>query len=294
LVNCLFWGQEMRYSVALITLLISSAAVAAPFSFSFNGTVTGTPDQGAVRFPDTGAGVATPWSSPALPSYPVAIGDSLNVVFSGSLPDFSNPALQKDSQFSSFYRLNVTGPAIGSGGGAPDPLAYIINSVVVGTLGGFSDSVQSPSVGGFNLLYDPSTGASSIDFGADGSFGMGGLKLPAYKLSADGTTVTTNGSTYNPITESGAVASATQNSMSFGVFGSALIAQEGTANPAGRQGSLTLSGTYSIPQSSSSTSTSSGGDPGGIDVPDPDMLTLFGMGAAGLMWRRRRAKPAAG
>lgn len=53
----------------------------------------------------------------------------------------------------------------------------------------------------------------------------------------------------------------------------------------------TYAGTYTLPSdpgSSSTTSTSSSSSSGGTAIPEPGMVGLFGLGAAALLWRRRR------
>ena len=67
-----------------------------------------------------------------------------------------------------------------------------------------------------------------------------------------------------------------------GVFGS--LTQNGEMHIG------TLGGSYSLPSSplgGSTTSTTSSSS-GGADVPEPGMIALFAIGAAGLIWRRRR------
>jgi hypothetical protein len=262
-----------RFVAAILCLALPQLAFAqsGQFNFTFDGKVTSTPDQGATQF--TTANERVPWTTPALGQYPVQNGDTLQIVFQGTLPSFSNPALQSRLQADGSYRL--TGVARGPEAAANNPeLAYIITNIVVGTLGGLAGI--DPTMRGFDLLYNPTTGAASLDFGADGGFRAGGFDLPAYQLSADGTAVTTNGRTFSRVLESGSTALGTADNIT---FSAAPIYRQGTLSDVGRQGPLTVSGRYSIPTASGSTA-----------VPEPDVIILFGMATAALYWGRRRGK----
>ena len=264
----------LKKCLLLIAMLAPNLAHAQsrPYTFTFDGVVTATPDQGAVQFLTNGVGVPSPWTSPALGAYPVTTGDPLQIVFSGLLPDFGNPAFQL---VDGAFRARAIGP--GNAGGNGGALGFLVQNIAVGSLGGIGGAGQPPSVGGFDLLFNPTSNIFSLDFGADGGFGAGNFNLPAYALSPNGTTANATGRTIDPVTRENSVGlTGTANSLS---FSGAPIFQQTANGPSavGRQGGLTVAGTFSIPTVG-----------GATNVPEPGTVLLFGGGVAALVARRRK------
>jgi PEP-CTERM motif len=276
----------LRFVLALAAFSLSGSAVAQTrqFNFTFDGTVSSTPDQGARQFSTpNGSTTAGSWTTPSLGAYPVRTGENLTVLFSGTLPVFRDYAFQSVRQPDGSYRLGVVGPNNAAGAG----FAYVINNIVVGTLGSLSGSGQLPGISGFDLLYNPATGAASLDFGPDGGFGAGNFNLPAYVLSADGTSANAAGRTIDPSFGSANTTSLTGTADSLS-FSDAAIRQATPTDASGlsggrivgQQSGLTVRGTFNIPTGSS----------GSAQVPEPDFIILFAGGAAAMLWRRRKLR----
>ena len=265
----------MRIILALLALSLSLPALAQnrPFTFTFDGVVTGTPRDGAIQF-DPNSSDAHPWTNPALPAYPVGNGDALQIVFKGFLPAFETlPNQPADG----IYRAAVRGVQTFG-----DVTVASINSIIVGMIGGSHNSVDAPLfLSGFDIIFNKNTNEYSIDVGPNDGFNMSSFNissfaLPEYELSADGKTVTTNGNTFDGNNESGSFAVGTDNSITFSGSSIGQAGQPGGFQ-VGRQGTLGVSGKFSLPTYQAP-----------ADVPEPDMLILFGMGAAGLAWGRRQ------
>jgi choice-of-anchor A domain-containing protein len=219
-----------------------------------------------------------------------------NTVVSGL--DSSNPAFaQSLTQYKSAMGTSMTGLSYQLG-----QLASTASVTMNGSTGVFNVPAHATTPTVFNLTASQLAGMSAIQFNTDGSNlvvvnvtgasaaltqnflgGTDNLGKSVIWNFPDATTLTDTtawgGSVLAPL----AAATTSNYIQGSAVFGS--LVQNGEFHIG------TLDPGYTLPSTSSSTtsSTSSGGSTGGTVVPEPGMVALFAAGAAGLLWRRRRA-----
>jgi len=222
-----------------------------------------------------------------------------NTVVSGLAA--SNPAFaQSLTQYKSAMGTSMTGLSYQLG-----QLASTASVAMNGSTGVFNVPAHATTTTVFNLTASQLAGMSAIQFNTDGSnlvvVNVTGASAALSQNFLGGTdnlgksviwnfpnatsltdTTAWGGSVLAPL----AAATTANYIQGSAVFGS--LIQNGEMHIG------TLDGGYTLPSSSSSSSTTSStsstsSSSGGADVPEPGMVALFAAGAAGLVWRRRRA-----
>jgi len=218
-----------------------------------------------------------------------------NTVVSGL--DASNPAFaQSLTQYKSAMGTSMTGLSYQLG-----QLSSNASVAMNGSTGVFNVPAHATTPTVFNLTASQLAGMSAIQFNTDGSnlvvVNVTGASVALSQNFLGGTdnlgqTVIWNFPNATSLTDTTAwggsvlapLAAATTSNY---IQGSAVF---GSLTQNGEMHIGTLDGGYSLPSSPvDGSTTSSTSSSGGSAVPEPGMLALFGIGAAGLVWRRRRA-----
>jgi hypothetical protein len=245
---------------------------------TFTGTVTQSlNDTITVRNPD---GSTVNFSGDQVPDYRYRTGDALTTTFrfDANQPSFSNPAC------SGGVALTFVPDSVGPGSCRAQ--VGRITTPFEGAGFGGTGGDSPPFLNGLRVVRDPDTGRFSVA-APTGSYNFGYVGVNP--LQYDSRTQTLSGPTSFPCVNTfdclGSIANGTLTSMFFPVD---IAGDFGLVRPgfnvgylAGRAGGVTVSGGFSF----------SGQDP--IDVPEPGMIGLFGLGAAAVTFRRRRQSAAA-
>lgn len=277
-----FFGASLFLATAL------SAQTATPtqkqITVTFTGVVENGPDQSImIRQPD---GSLVPFTGP-VPDYPYRTGDNVTVSFTTTVPTAGyyelNPAAKS---VDGIYRIGVYGPANGP---ASSPFGYTTNLDASGPLGPTQNLGQAYGTNGITIVYNANNDQYSLEL-PSGSWTAGVFDLPSfYYDAATGQLSLAPSSCYF-----GARSGCDVVGIGGVSIGSTDLNTVSTSNvpiwtsqaPSSQQPSilgyfkLGLSGSWNIP--------SYGSEP--IDVPEPSTLLLFGFGAGGMVWRKRRAK----
>lgn len=269
---------------SVVVAAASALAVATPavaqttgwVDYTFNGTVAITrADETVVRNPD---GSTVTFASEDIPAYRYSAGDRLSTTFRVDL----NSATLSNPDCGGRFTLTTTGGAC---------TVYAQVSTPFGNLSyGGATSDSPPLITGIDLVADPATGGWRLDL-PTGTYSMRWVGVnPYYYDSATGTLSGPTGNicvdVFNCPT---GVITGTATSM---VFGSIPIAGDfGKVRPGYNVGYLAGSaGTFALTGGFAGSTGGGGGDP--TPVPEPGLVGLFALGAAGLVWRRRRARTA--
>ena len=260
--------------------LAQESDVSRVVTIRFDGTVTqSAQDTLTIRRQD---GSLVEYSGD-LPSYPLKVGDDFSFTAEAVLPTraFYDTTYAGPVAEDGIYRLRLTSPDAGT-----SPVTGYIESFSVSSplqptlnLGQLPDASLS-------VVYDYGTDSYSLDGGEN--FFSGSYGAPGYIYDADS-------ATYLPCSGPQACrATAADDPVIFGLQGEGGGTQLSTSgirvnstDPSSGMGTgffdLIFSGGWNLPTYPAQSSS------GATPVPAPGMLVLFGAGAAGLAWRRRRA-----
>jgi hypothetical protein len=248
-------------------------------TLTFTGTVTQSlNDAITVRNPD---GSTVNFAGDQIPDYRYRVGDALTTTFrfDASQPSFANPACSGGVALT--FAPDSAGP-----GSCRAEVAQITTPFGQAGFGGTGGDAPT-FLNGLRVLRDADTGRFSVA-APNGSYNFGYLGVNP--LQYDSRTQMLSGPTSFPCVNTfdclGSIANGTLTSMFFPVD---IAGDFGRVRPgfnvgylAGRAGGVTVTGGFSF----------SGQDP--VDVPEPGMLGLFGIGVAAIALRRRRRQPAFG
>jgi len=281
-------GRKLTVGLFALAQIVPGAAAAqtVPISRTIPVTFTGVVSSSAadtlmVRQPD---GSMTPYTGP-LPDYPYARGDAVSISFNATLPtrEFYDSVYTGQKATDGIYRITVSSPYY-NGGTAPGGIG---NSSVADVFGPIDPALNSgqPTNTRMTIVYDYNTDSYAID--GSGSFFSGAYSAPGYFYDAvsgafrlcgvSGQPSCLPGAGYDPILTalSGGADGTTVN------LGNVRVLSNDPSSPAGTGFfSLAFLGSWNLPQFGSA-----------AQVPEPEMLWLFGTAIAtvGLRRRRRRA-----
>jgi len=275
----IFWGAAAS----------AQAPISKDIEIVFQGTVVDNID-GTIRIrqPD---GTIAPYTGP-VPDYPYKAGDPFSLSLIATVPTaaFYDPAVgpfRGDIPDDGLFRISVRSPYY-SGGTSPGGVGNLGRMEISGQIQPVLSNSQPTTFGNFDIVYDLNNDSYSLDLRDEWYLGL----LDGPGLFYD---PLTNRLTSAPSTCEGGSPSKCINSGDggFGFTGSnnAISAQSvriyGTDPnfPSETNGSiyglfdLAFSGNWNLPLF---------GQPDPTPVPEPVTMLLFGAGASGLAWRRRR------
>jgi hypothetical protein len=303
----------MRFTVigialALILPATAGAQTAPPLktiTATFSGVVTNDPGAtiriqqlGAVSGP--GEPLKTfPYTGP-LPDYPLKTGDKIQLSFDIAVPTkdyISSPDYKGQTAVDGIYQFAIrqSGARDANGNLLPTGTYAISNGGQASAPFTQSSSLSPVGLGGVTIIYDANTDAYNLKMGT-GSFGWGsaGWDGPTYTYdyatNQAGLTNSTCGPFYDCSTlQPGGIPGryGFQGDATSGYSTGSVQAVTQDIAPTVGFFDIFFSGSWNLPIFGGSGGSSSGG---ATDVPEPGMMTLFGLGAMALARRRKRAR----
>lgn len=286
----------MRPSSAVVVMLMLATAPAAAqtapntklLRVSFDGLVVDdVKNTIVVRGAD---GTLRPFTGP-VPDYAYSKGDQVSISFDALVPTKGYyDAAGTPKSADGLYRFTLTGPN-GTAGQLGNAQAVDVTGAIAA-----DNRVGAGKVGisGLTVVYDANADSYSLELSKDG-WRTGGYDAPTYSYDADSGALTSRAnSCFTPQCEAADLAfrgDRTRATFGHGGSGAMRIANAAEPSTAGFF-QLALTGLFNLPifGGSSGGGTGNPGDP--VSVPEPGTLTLFGLGAAAMAWRRRRSRHA--